>query len=146
MKDRKVFKVRQVRLGQQDRLEHEVRLGQRDQLEQRVQLEILVLRELQDRRVYKVYKESKDQQGRLDQQDQLDRRVHKEYLDLQQQLARQALQVQQALVDDLLSPQILLQQFLHLFLVMLGLTRQVGKYMFIMMATGLSLRQVTLGP
>jgi hypothetical protein len=49
-------------------------------------------------------------------------------------------------VDDLLSPQILLQQFLHLFLVMLGLTQQVGKYMFTTTDTGLSLRQATLGP
>jgi hypothetical protein len=72
--------------------------------------------------------------------------VRKEYLDLQQQLARQALQVQQALVDDLLSPQTPLQQTLHLFLVMLGLTQQVGKYMFTTTDTGLSLRQATSGP
>jgi hypothetical protein len=72
--------------------------------------------------------------------------VRKEFQDLQQRLVRLVRLDQQALVDDLLSPQILLQQFLHLFLVMLGLTQQVGKYMFTTTDTGLSLRQATLGP
>jgi hypothetical protein len=87
-----------------------------------------------------------DRQGRKVQLVQLDQLAHKEFQDLQQRLEQRDQLDQLALVDDLLSPQILLQQFLHLFLVMLGLTQQVGKYMFIMMATGLSLRQVTLGP
>jgi hypothetical protein len=144
MKDHKVFKVRQVRLEQQDRQEHEVRLGQRDQLEQRAQLEILVLRELQDRKVCKDYKESKDQQDRLELLVQLDQRVHNEYLDLQQQQVQQDQRDQLVLEDDLQLQQILHQLFLHLFLVMLGLTALLDKYMSTLMDIGLSLLQVTL--